>query len=266
MDDETNVFEEESVVTEDETTVIEDEAIEEEAISEEPASEETEETVEETPVNHEEEFDADEMSQKFSVVLPNGITKDFSLSLDDIQGALCQLVNEEYGELDNEFYNVYVYPDESKVVMDGWCSGKAYRQGYKRKKDSFSLDGERVPVHSVWLSDDEQAALNTLKADYAVISEKLTGYEEKELEQKKMDVLMSSDYSSIVNDEEYKELYTDHSELSPKEIASKCDEIISRNVKEQNRQNYAQAATHSAIKPIISNDIVKTGRYGGMFN
>ena len=176
------------------------------------------------------------------------------------------MVNEEYGELDNEYYSVYVYPDESKVVMNGWCSGKAYRQGYKRKKDSFSLDGERVAVHSVWLSDDEQTALDSLKANYATISEKLMAYEEKELEQKKMDILTSSDYSSIVNDEEYKSLLENHSEFSLDEIASKCDEIISRNVKEQNRQNYAQLETHSAMKPIINNGVVKTGRYGGMFS
>lgn len=161
---------------------------------------------------------------KYSLTLPNGDVKTFSLSLSDVQDALCALVNDTYAELDNDYYLVDVYADDSKVVMVSWYSGKAYRQSYKRKKDNFTLEGERVAVTRQWLSEDEEKMLNDMKTNYSSIEEKLSKYE---CEPEKIDIINSEDYAGIKATEEYAEISKreNYFDLSKEELTKKLDEI-----------------------------------------
>lgn len=169
--------------------------------------------------------DGENDNETYSLTLPDGTVKNFSLSLNDIEGALNELVNEAYSELDNDYYSTIVYPDEGKVVMCAWFSNNCYRQAYKRKKDTFSLDGERVAVHSIFVSDDEQKLLDDMKSNYSAMETKLSNYES---EPEKIKVLESEDYNGIKSTDEYAELSKreNYFELSKDEIASKLDEIV----------------------------------------
>lgn len=174
---------------------------------------------------------------KYSLTLPNGDVKTFSLSLTDIQSAITDLVNTTYSELDADWYDCDIYEDESKVVMHSWWSGQAYRQSYKRKKDNFSLEGERVKVTRQWLSEDEEKMLNDMKANYSVIETKLEQYE---AEPEKIELLNSNDYAGIKSTEEYAEISKreNYFDLSKEELTKKLDEIMLSYAK-QNKLNYS---------------------------
>lgn len=214
--------------------------------------------------------DDNSISQDFSVTTPNGVTKNFSLSLDDISHALYQLVNDTYSELDNDCYSVSVYPDDAKVVFYGWFSENAYRQSYKRKKDNFSLEGERVRVYSEWLSEDEKKALDNMKANYSSIEDKLAKYES---EPEKLEILNSDDYAGIKNTKEYTEISKreNYFELSKDELSKKLDEITLSYAKSQkldfsSKTNKNEGKPKISIKPLFGGSVGNTGRYGGVFS
>ena len=179
----------------------------------------------------------DNDGDKYSLTLPNGDVKTFSLSLSDIQAAITDLVNLTYSDLDGDWYDCDIYEDESKVVMHSWWSGKAYRQSYKRKKDNFTLEGERVAVTRQWLSEDEEKMLNDMKANYSVIESKLANYE---AEPEKIEILNSEDYAGIKSTEEYAEISKreNYFELDKEDLTEKLNEILLSYAK-KNALNYS---------------------------
>lgn len=150
--------------------------------------------------------------------------KTFAISLDDIQFALNSLVNDTYSEQDGCYYATTVYEDHL-VMIDYW-TGKAYKQSYKKRKDSYSLTGDRVPVKSCWLTAEEEQAIDNMRSNYAAIETQLKEYQAKEETAQKNALFVSEDYASIADKDEFKELAENHAEFSVDELKSKLDEII----------------------------------------
>ena len=242
-----------------------------ESTEETEATPEEVENVEENMTVIEEEVPINEYSVKFAVT--NGEnTKEFSLSLNDKLYAMNSLVNETYGELDNDWYDVQVFEDDKIVEMYGWFSGKAYRQSYKTKKDNFQLIGDRTEIFCKYLSQDEINALEKLKADYselqATYAEKAELLEKYESEPSKMEVLNSTKYSYVAGTEEFDELVNNHFDLSVEDVTKKADEILlsyaeSGSLKFSVEDNKEQRSVRPI--PIIENK-KKTGRYGDLFS
>ena len=265
-----------------EEPIIEEEATEEnqttdEEVTKVESTEETdvtpEEVVENVEMNTEETAQEDQINEhsvKFSMTYGE-VTKEFSLSLSDKLYAMYNLVNETYSELDGDFYDVNVYEDEKYVEMYGWFTGKAYRQSFKIKKDSYQLIGDRIEVHCKYLSDDEIKALDKMKADYAALQE--TFAEKAELlgkyesEPDKMEVLDSTKYSYVSDTKEFIELRENHFDLSVEEVKEKANEILlsyaeSGSLKfstdEGHKENFRQIPYENTEK--------KASRYGNLFS
>ena len=204
----------------------------------------------------------------YAVKMSDGSIKEYSLSLDDVYSALSNLVNTTYGETDNTWYSVDIYPDDNRVVMQSYCNGTAYRQEYSRVDDSFALVGERVPVHRVWVTKEEETSLNEMKANYASISDKLATYEQKEEAEKKEKILTEEVYSSIADTEAFKEILEHKATYSADEIAEKCDALLLQKVKSS--MNFAHKAENSrGVTPLPgynANDESAHDRYGGIFD
>ena len=261
MEEETS---EETEPTEEVTDVVVESTEETEVTPEEV------ESVEENMEVSEEETSADEYSVKFSMT--NGETiKEFSLSLSDKLYAMNNLVNETYGELDGDFYDVNVYEEEKYVEMYGWFTGKAYRQSFKVKKDSYQLVGDRIEVYRKYLSDDEIKALDKMKADYAELqntfAEKSELLEKYESEPSKMEILDSTKYSYVADTKEFNELRNNHFDLSVEEVTNKANEILLSyaetgslkfSIEEGHKENFRQI-------PYVKSE-KKTGRYGNLFS
>lgn len=182
------------------------------------------EEAEEQEVEAEEDTPADEYSVQYSVTLGD-VHKEFSLSLNDVIYALQELVNDTYSEVDDAWYGVQVYGEDKYVIMvDSWRE-KAYKQYYSVRKGVYSLVGDRVPVYSVWVTEDERKALDNMRDEYESIKEKLAKYE---AEPQKMEILNSEEYAKIADTEEFKALASEegHFDLSVEEVSKKADEIL----------------------------------------
>jgi hypothetical protein len=239
----------------------------EEVVTEETSEETTEESTEETPdvVVEEETTETEETVEEvyesninYSV---NG--KNFAVSLDDIQYALNTLVNDTYAEQDGCYYATTIYEDHL-VMIDYW-TGKAYRQSYKKRKDVYSLTGDRVAVKSCWLTADEEKAIDDMRSNFAEVSEKLAKYE---AEPAKMEVINSDAYAKISETKEFAELRDNHFDLSVEEVSAKADEILLAYAKGGSLNFSAESEKKSVgmTRLPIQTNANKKSRYGSLFS
>lgn len=232
--------------TEEEVTVTENES--EETVDE--TSEETTENAEENPVeNTQDETETTDTNatenesvnpEKYSVTMSDGSVKEFSLSLDEITMSLYNLVNQMYGEADNAYYGVTVYEDNTLIMSDYW-NGKYYRQSFNRDGDNFSLVGDRVAVHSVWVTDEEDASLNEMRSNYSSVVEELNTYKSAEVFADKMTVFDDKAYSEYLDTDEFKALMSEDSvnKYSKEELSEKADATLGKLVKKNKTFSFA---------------------------
>ena len=230
--------------TEEEVTVTENES--EETVDE--TSEETTENAEEDPVENTQDETTDTgvtenesiNPEKYSVTMSDGSVKKFSLSLDEITMSLYNLVNQMYGEADNAYYGVTVYEDNTLIMSDYW-NGKYYRQSFNRDGDNFSLVGDRVAVHSVWVTDEEDASLNDMRSNYSSVVEELNTYKSAEVFADKMTVFDDEAYSEYLDTDEFKALMSEDSvnKYSKEELSEKADATLGKLVKKNKTFSFA---------------------------
>lgn len=230
--------------TEEEVTVTENES--EETVDE--TSEETTENAEEDSVENTQDETTDTgvtenesvNPEKYSVTMSDGSVKEFSLSLDEITMSLYNLVNQMYGEADNAYYGVTVYEDNTLIMSDYW-NGKYYRQSFNRDGDNFSLVGDRVAVHSVWVTDEEDASLNDMRSNYSSVVEELNTYKSAEVFADKMTVFDDEAYSEYLDTDEFKALMSEDSvnKYSREELSEKADATLGKLVKKNKTFSFA---------------------------
>lgn len=240
-----------------------DEAFEQEEDEEHEA--EDDEDLEEEDEDSKEDESAPEEEENFAKmsITMNGVVKEFSVSLKDKLNALYELVNTTY-EDDGTWYDVDVYDDEKYVIMVDCFTGRGYKQSYKVKKDVYTLVGDRVEVYAKWLTEDEINKLDKMKADYAVMEEKLSHYEE---EPKKLEILNSDDYSLIAENEEFVALkkQDNHFNMSVEELTAKADAILTAAAKQH---KFSVADNHddqNGVKPFAAPK-KKSKRFGTLFD
>lgn len=257
-EEKTEVMEEETSEEAEETEKFEETESDEGETKDDPEAEAEEEI--------KEDEDADE-GEKFSLTCPDGTVRTFGMSATDLLNSLFTLVNDTYGELDNDFYMVDADLDESTVTMMGW-SGTNYRQSYKKRKDNISLEGERVQVYAHYLSADEEKILEESKKNFAEVSEKLAKYE---AEPEKMEILESDDYENISETEEFAKLkeQENHFDLSVDDVKAKADELL-LNYAKGHQLNFAaneeKKTKKVAMKGLLSGTGNRKGRYGNLFS
>lgn len=189
--------------------------------------------------------------------------KEFSLNLDDKRRAISDLVNMTYGE-DGDYYFTTFFDEDAYVIMESWCTGDAYRQSVERTGDSYALVGDRVAVHSVWVTDEEQTQLDNMRNSYSDVLAKLQNYED---EPAKLDLLNSEAYNGIRDNKEFVKLMETeaHFELSVDEVKSKADSILLEAAK-TNSLNFAEQNVQTTRKAFQFKSNKGSGRYGNMFN
>lgn len=208
-------------------------------------------------------------SYKYSVSNPEGLIKDFEISLDDKQMALSSLVNSLY-ESDETWYYVTVY--ETYVIMSDYWSNRHYKQSYTQNEADFSLDGERVEVFINYLTKEEEANLAGMRATYeetiAKYNECVDKLAKYEAEPDKIAILESAEYSQITDTAEFAELKTNHFDLTTDEVRSKCDEILlscakSGKVEFAKKEEVKKTSSVGLGSKANKNTV---GRYGGTFS
>lgn len=227
---------------------INEETVEEEIQVEKSAEEETtEESTEETP--------SEDNEEKFS--------KTFELSHDDIRCGLYALLA-PFEETDNDWYwisNVY----DDHFVYEGWFDQThIFDQKYTRDGDNIAFEGDRIHMNKELLTDNELAQLNAMRSNYEELQSKLQKYED---EPKKIEILESSDYALISDNEEFKALKDEktHFDMSVDELTAKCNEILLNAAKAGTVNFDAKEEKKASFKVLPTDKPAKAGRYGGLF-
>ena len=161
---------------------------------------------------------------KYSITMSDGIVKEFELSLDEIQSALYNLVNNTYSESDNTWYSVSVY--ESHVIMHDWWNGRNYKQTFNRENDNFNLTGDRVEVFANWLTKEEESSLADMRANYEDLQQFKVDTETAKLHAQREEVLSDAKFESIAETEEFKTLVKNMDEYSVKDLEKEAKVIL----------------------------------------
>jgi len=155
--------------------------------------------------------------------------KEFAVSLNDKIYALGTLVNDTYSESDNAYYSVLVY-DKELVMVDMWA-GSAYRQAYSERSGVFSLKGDRVPVHAIYVTDTEEQKIDEIRSNYSTVCTELEKYHAAEENAKKEAIINSKEWALISDNEKFATLKANFAEYSVEELQNKCDAILLETVK-----------------------------------
>lgn len=210
--------------------------------------------------------DDDEPKKKF-----DNFVKTFKIEIshEDIKYALYNLLG-EYEENDNEWYGIYsVYDDY--FVMQGWCSGKFYKQGYSIDGDNVSLDGERTELFQMLLTESEKMAVDKLRDNYAELEAKYNelktfkdNYDTAEIKAKKDEIFANEVYDGIRESDEFKTLVNDAEKYSVEEIQDKCDLLFAANEK---KIKFAakDKKSHSISFNFNKKEDKKVSAYGNLF-
>lgn len=155
--------------------------------------------------------------------------KVFEISHEDIRCALYSLLA-SYEEADNEWYYISAVYD-NYFAYEGYCSGLIYGQKYIVDGDNVSFDGERYTLHRELLTDAEYAELQSMRANYSSICDKLNTYEKAELNAKRNEVLSAEEYSVLADDKDFIALKENMEQYSVEELSKEADLIFAKHVK-----------------------------------
>ena len=240
----------------------------EEAGSEEGTSEEGNSEEENPEDSNDDEDDAvDDESKKNS----ENFVKNFKVEIshEDIRYALYNLIA-EYEESDNEWYGIYAVYDDY-FVMQGWCNGKFYKQGYSIDGENVSLDGERTELFQMLLTESEKLAVDKLRGDYAELEAKYNklktfkdNYDAAEIKAKKDSIFADEAYNDIRESDDFKALMNDAENYSVEEIQNKCDLLFAANEK---KVKFAanKNKPHSISFNFSKKEDKKASAYGNLF-
>lgn len=222
--------------------------------------------------NHEDsnddEDDADDDESKKN---SENFVKNFKVEIshEDIRYALYNLIA-EYEESDNEWYGIYAVYDDY-FVMQGWCNGKFYKQGYSIDGENVSLDGERTELFQMLLTESEKLAVDKLRGDYAELEAKYNelktfkdNYDATEIKAKKDSIFADEAYNDIRESDDFKSLMNDAEKYSVEEIQNKCDLLFAANEK---KIKFAanKNKSHSISFNFSKKEDKKTSAYGNLF-
>lgn len=156
--------------------------------------------------------------------------KTFELSHEDVRSALYQLLA-PIEETLNEYYWIMSVYDDYFIYES--CCGNYYRQAYTKENDTIAFDGERQEVFAEFVTADEKAELEDMRANYSSISEKLAKYEEAEEIADKMTVFDDQAYSKYLETNEFKKLMDVENvkQFTKDELVEKADAALGKVVK-----------------------------------
>lgn len=191
------------------------------------------------------------------------------ISHEDIRYALYNLIA-EYEESDNEWYGIYAVYDDY-FVMQGWCNGKFYKQGYSIDGENVSLDGERTELFQMLLTESEKLAVDKLRGDYAELEARYNelktfkdNYDASEIKAKKDSIFADEAYNDIRESDDFKALMNDAENYSVEEIQNKCDLLFAANEK---KVKFAanKNKPHSISFNFSKKEDKKASAYGNLF-
>lgn len=192
----------------------------------------------------------------------------YEISHDDIRSALYNLLGAESEDGYWHTWIVEVY--DSKFIYQDYNDGKFYRRGYSKDGDNISLGEDSVEVFSEWLSKDEKDALETLKAEYAVLKKFRDDYDAAEVKAKKDEIFERAEYEVLSENEAFAALKKDMDNFTVEEIESKAKQIFADHVISNGQFALNKGEVENKTKKIGFNFAEKKSKkaqaYAGLFD
>lgn len=175
-------------------------------------------------------------------------SKTFELSHEDVRSALYQLLA-PIEETLNEYYWIMSVYDDYFIYES--CCGNYYKQAYTKENDTIAFDGERQELFAEFVTADEKAELEDMRANYSSISEKLARYEETEEIADKMTVFEDQAYSKYLETDEFKKLMDVENvkKFTKDELVEKADAALGKVVKTTKTFSMDAEESHKETKP-----------------
>lgn len=175
-------------------------------------------------------------------------SKTFELSHEDVRSALYQLLA-PIEETLNEYYWIMSVYDDYFIYES--CCGNYFKQAYTKENDTIVFDGERQEVFAEFVTADEKAELEDMRANYSSISEKLARYEETEEIADKMTVFEDQAYSKYLETDEFKKLMNVENvkKFTKDELVEKADAALGKVVKTTKTFSMNTEESHKETKP-----------------
>lgn len=157
-------------------------------------------------------------------------TKTFALSHEDIRSSLYTLLT-PLEETLNEWYWIANVYDTYFIYQS--CCGNYFKQKYVTENDSVAFDGERQEVFAEFVTKEEKDELDSMRANYSSVVEKLSKYEEAEELADKMTVFEDEAYKNYLETDEFKTLMSVENvkKFTKEELSEKADAALGKVVK-----------------------------------
>lgn len=157
-------------------------------------------------------------------------SKVFSLSHEDLRSSLYRLL-EPIEMAENDCYWIVSTYDDYFIYES--YMGNYFKQKFTTTDDVVAFDGDREPVFAEFVTEAELAELNSMRANYSSIQEKLAKYEEAEDIADKMTVFEDEAYGEYLETDEFKALMKKDvlTKFSKEELIEKADAALGKLVK-----------------------------------
>lgn len=157
-------------------------------------------------------------------------SKVFSLSHEDLRSSLYRLL-EPIEMVENDCYWIVSTYDDHFIYES--YMGNYFKQKFTTTDDVVAFDGDREPVFAEFVTEAELAELNSMRANYSSIQEKLAKYEEAEDIADKMTVFEDEAYGEYLETDEFKALMKKDvlTKFSKEELIEKADAALGKLVK-----------------------------------
>lgn len=162
------------------------------------------------------------------------LTRTYELSHEDIRYGLYEILN-KYEEADDDYYWIMaVY--ESFFVYQSSNTGQYYKQAYKVDENNISFEGNRIEVFTEFVTADEKAELDSMRANYSSILSELNIYKENESIADKMTVFNDKSYEQYLDTNEFKDLMNVENvkKFTKEELVVKAELCFAKLVKSNN--------------------------------
>lgn len=157
-------------------------------------------------------------------------SKVFSLSHEDLRSSLYRLL-EPIEMAENDCYWI-VSTYDNHFIYESYM-GNYFKQKFTTTDDVVAFDGDRESVFAEFVTEAELAELNSMRANYSSIQEKLAKYEEAEDIADKMTVFEDEAYGEYLETNEFKALMKKDvlTKFSKEELIEKADAALGKLVK-----------------------------------
>ena len=176
----------------------------------------------EEPENTEADPEPEDGTESFSKV--------FSLSHEDLRSSLYRLLEPIEMAENDCYWIVSTYDDH--FIYESYM-GNYFKQKFTTTDDVVAFDGDRESVFAEFVTETELAELNSMRANYSSIQEKLAKYEEAEDIADKMTVFEDEAYGEYLETDEFKALMKKDvlTKFSKEELIEKADAALGKLVK-----------------------------------